>query len=61
LLQRKSVPSTHMRWRMTAILLASATVARRMDVSSLGKWRYFVRVLGRYSSSSDLRALRGIA
>src|ERR1700730_13365284 len=28
--QRKSVPSTHMRWRMTASRLATATVARRM-------------------------------
>src|SRR3984893_4348201 len=30
LLQRKSVPSTHMRWRMTASRLATATVARRI-------------------------------
>ena len=30
LVQRKSVPSTHMRCRMTASLLASATMARRM-------------------------------
>lgn len=29
LLKRKSVPSIHIRWRMTAIRLASATVARR--------------------------------
>ena len=30
LLQRNSVPSTHMRWRTTARRLATATIARRM-------------------------------